>query len=157
MTNLIRITIAAFLYFVIMAGAFVALGDDEKPEAPKPHAVLRTAPARFRFHFDSGWLARAHWAATAFDNATTGLANAECLHFKGYSSSYLEHYCGEQNPLERPFIGYHHNPSWRLALDWAGESAAVSLIPNKKLRRVAQISLIGSHLFFGARNLKYWH
>lgn len=35
MKHFVRIIIAAFLYFVIMAGAFVALGDD-LPDAPLP-------------------------------------------------------------------------------------------------------------------------
>jgi len=111
-----------------------------------------------RSYFDYGWLARAHWGSAAFDYSTTGLADRECLGLKGYPAGFpLAKYCGEQNPALWPLVGHHVNPPYRLALTFAGESAAVSLIPSRRLRHITQIGLIASHMFFGARNLRRWH
>jgi hypothetical protein len=101
--------------------------------------VLFAAPV-----FDHGWLARTHWLAAAFDYATTGNVINECPR------------CHEQDPLSRPFIGMHPQP-FRLAIGWTAECAAVSFIPNRRVRRIVQIGAIGAHVFFGARNLERWH
>jgi hypothetical protein len=101
----------------------VVLTPKAKP-LPPVHPVQERNPL---LRADTGWWARAHWTAAAFDYSTW------------------------------PFIGHHSTPSWRLALGWAGESAAVSLIPNRKIRRITQVALIGTHVFFGARNLRRWH
>jgi hypothetical protein len=131
----------------------VVLTPKAKP-LPPVHPVQERNPL---LRADTGWWARAHWTAAAFDYSTTGLANHSCLGLAGYPASYLASFCGERNPLAWPFIGHHSTPSWRLALGWAGESAAVSLIPNRKIRRITQVALIGTHVFFGARNLRRWH
>jgi hypothetical protein len=102
--------------------------------------------ARRRITFDTGWLARAHWTAAAFDEATTGMAVKAC----GTAS-----YCHERNPLARPLIGSGRNNA-RLAMGFALESAAVSFIPNRKLRRITQIAAIGLHIYFGTKNIKTW-
>ncbi len=128
--------------------------------APKPKVDLflkETKPVLKQSRFDSGWLARAHWAATAFDFSTTGHASETCHGLKGYPTGFLAHFCGEGDPLARPFIGYHSNPRWRLALVWAGESAEVSLIPNRKIRRAVQIGLIATHVACGIYNIHNWH
>jgi hypothetical protein len=104
-------------------------------------------------HFDKGWVARAFWTSAAFDYSTTGLASHICRDRYAVNSRY----CVENDPIARPFIGYHDNPSWRLALGWAAESAGVSMIRNKKARRVLQVSLIAGHLICGVNNLKHWH
>jgi hypothetical protein len=93
---------------------------------------------------DTGWWARAHWVAAAYDSSSTGLMVAVCRT------------CYEANPVARWDLGRRPGAG-RLAMDWALESAGVSLIPNKKVRRVAQIALIGSHLYCGSRNFARWH
>jgi hypothetical protein len=117
---------------------------------------LRQVEPHKRFQLDTGWWARAHWAAAGLDYASTSYTTHECLALSGYPPGYLKAYCVEQNPALRPFIG--RNPQdWRVAATWAGESVGVSLIPKKKLRRAAQVSLIAVHLAFGIKNLKQWH
>jgi hypothetical protein len=110
----------------------------EKPESPKPSAT--------RLHFDSGWLARAHWTSAAFDEASTGYAISRC----GSGPN-----CHERDPLAKPFIG-NGRCNARLALGFAAESVAVSFIPNPKLRRIVQIGAIGAHVFLGSRNFHRW-
>src|SRR5207245_4682167 len=49
--------------------------------APKPKVdffLKETKPGLQQSSFDSGWLARAHWASTAFDFSTTGHASETC-------------------------------------------------------------------------------
>jgi len=128
--------------------------------APKPKVdffLKETKPGLQQSRFDSGWLARAHWASTAFDFSTTGHASETCHGLKAYSAEFLAHYCGEADPLARPFIGNHSNPRWRLALAWADESIAVSLIPNRKIRRAVQMGLIATHITCGVYNIHAWH
>jgi hypothetical protein len=129
----------------LLATPCMAQADALKLSMPKPAAKVRT--------FDTGWWARAHWTAAAFDYSTTGLANRECLDRFGMFPNTT---CREQDPLARPFIGRHPQP-WRLSLGFVAESAAVSFIPNKKVRRIVQVGLIASHLICGAKNLKTWH
>lgn len=127
-----------FLFCVMCLGHSGVTGPERawKPE------VTRGASGRF----DSSWWARAYWLSSAFDSATTGLAAQEC---RGLS-------CGERNPMERLLIGRRPEP-WRLAVGWAAESAVISLIPNRKLRRIAKVGGIGLSLSLGAHNLYRWH
>src|SRR5882672_6779697 len=108
--------------------------------------ALLTIPADAAPKFDAGRWAQAHWTSAAFDYSTTGYVVRECL------SRYPAQYCGEENPVARAFIGRYPQP-WKLSLGFAAESAIVSLIPNRKVRRIVQIAAIGGHIFFGARNL----
>lgn len=134
------------------------------PDAPVPSSDAVTEGGRIvpvqaripdkrapihRLHFDSSWWAQAHWTTTAFDQATTGNANSECLARWGVNST-----CREETDA---WLVGRRPQAWRLGLGWAAESVAVSIIPNKKVRRIVQAGLIGSHVFFGARNLYRWH
>jgi hypothetical protein len=114
-------------------------------QSPTPKLFGKPNPVR-KARFDSGWLARAHWTAAAFDWSTTGYANKECI---GPT-------CRELDPVARVFMGTRPQP-WRLALGWAGESAGVSFIPNRRIRRIVQIGLIASHVACGVNNLRNWH
>lgn len=107
-----------------------------------------------RFVFDKSPLAIAHWTAAAFDYSTTGNSISQCNSWYGVHPDTAT-LCRERNPLGRPFVG--NGSRARLALGFAAESVGVSLIPNRKVRRIVQISLIGAHVWFGARNLKEWH
>lgn len=138
---------------------------EELPDAPTPKIERKVSvevikstskePVR-QVKFDTSLVAKIHWASTGFDYATTGLFMHECHDLPGYPPGYLAHYCKEADPLARPALG-RHPQDWRLALSFVGESAAVSSIPNKKIRRIVQISLITSHVVCGAWNLKNWH
>jgi hypothetical protein len=113
----------------------------QKPENPRPKP-----PVAKKLHFDTGWWARAHWASAAYDEASTGFSTRAC----GNSPS-----CGERNPLARPIIRDGHNNA-RLALGFVLESAAVSSIPNKKVRRTVQVFAIAAHIYLGTKNIKTW-
>lgn len=91
---------------------------------------------------DIGWWTRCHALAISYDGATTGLVMHNCA------------YCTEKDPVTRPLIGRRAS-DWRMMVFGSGEVLGVAMIPNKKLRRVAQIGLIGIHLWEGSRNLRY--
>jgi hypothetical protein len=100
------------------------------------------------FHFDHSPLAVTHWLSSAFDLASTGFENSQCLH------RYAPRSCGEQDPLAAVFIGRYTTPPLRLGLAWGAESTSISMIQNRRLRRTIQIGAIAAHLFCGARNFR---
>lgn len=144
--------IGAFVY-ALLALALPGLADDTPRGAccsssicaSQHHHGEEPKPAgKLKLHFDYGRLAQAHWAATAFDSASTGTFVAACRT------------CYEADPIARATLGRRPR-AWRLAMDWAGESAAVSLIANRRWRRVVQVVLIGVHLECGVHNFARWH
>lgn len=102
--------------------------------------ILQPKPVA-RARFDSGWWTRSLALASAYDGATTRYGEGQ------------HQYSQEANPVSRVFLGAHPAAP-RLALMGALETVGVGFIPNKKVRRIVQVGLIGAHIALGTKNLK---
>ena len=113
-----------------------------EPLPPSAEGKPLAKPKR-RF-FDTGWWTRAQAAAMVYDGASTSYWEHKC------PSSGVP-WCTERDPAARWLIGAR--PSvWRMGLVGSAIVAATAMIPNKKVRRLAQIAMIVMHIEEGTRN-----
>jgi len=105
-----------------------------------PSKLMKAKP-KFsgRSPLDTGWWTRLHIMAEVYDGVTTKLV--------------IPKYADEGDPISRAFIGTNASP-WRMVVFGALEVGSVSAIPNRKLRKLTQVALIGTHLFLASRNLR---
>ena len=125
--------VGALLLMLLFAAPCYAI-----PDTP----VAKEAARPPKMSFDTGWWTRSLALAAFYDGKATRAVIGNC---KWVGS-------GEGNPVSRALIG-RCAQNWRMGVFGAAEVTGVALIPNRKLRRVVQISLIGAHIFCGTRNL----
>lgn len=90
-------------------------------------------PPVHRPRIDTGWYTRIHAGAALYDGITS-------------RGRY------ERNPIVRPLVGTPVSLK-KEVLFGSVVVVGVSAIPNKRVRRITQVILIGTHLYFGSRNL----
>ena len=93
-----------------------------------------------RIHFDAGWFTRAHALSAGYDGATTALVMQNPR-------------AREIDPIAKTFLGSRPGAT-RLIAFGGLEVTATALIPNKKVRRIAQIALITTHIVCGTKNFR---
>lgn len=132
---------------VLMALVFIFAPEargDTLPDASKP-AHMETH--RRAITLDTGWWTRAHALSAGFDGATTIMWQRACTD---------RAYCYERDPIARAALGPRPGTRRMLALG-SLEVAGVAMIPDRRVRRVTQVALIGVHVWAGAHNIKNWH
>jgi hypothetical protein len=115
------------------------------PSIPKVEPILEPSPEPKpkRKLIDTGWWTRAHAAAMMFDGASTLYWERTC--------HTIPEPCKERYPAVRWLVG-SRPPVWRMGLVGSAIVLATAMIPNKKVRRAAQIAMIVIHIEEGTRN-----